>query len=285
MSAHPRWPLLLGLVPAILRAQVPDTGPAEPELTPATPTRYRVELILFAHEGIDPTEEYLEVVPPGSRFSPKPYVPVRRYVDDRTLRSIEQQVDGPIMRERDDGTLPPFADDLLAIDHFQPEPLNAHLRLLDPSELQLGDAFAMLDRLEAYTPLLHAGWEQDGLSEEQAVDIELGTLGSGNPTGAVRLHVSRYLHARVDIAYRPPIAPRPPLPAAPRSIDPFGIPGSFTPTPPPDPVYYLYEERRLFRGEINYLDHPAFGVLLMVTLAPEPASSPAAPIDGLAPSA
>ena len=286
------WPLAL--------AAQEEVGVPEPEPVADAPTRYRVELIVFAHEQRDPGEERLDVVPARSRFTPMRQVPPKRFLDERMLRSIEQQVDGPIEGVPPEGTLPPFSDDVLAIDQFD-EPGFANLRVLDASELRLDQALGRLERLDAYTPICHGGWEQDGLPETDAVELDVARLGCQSAVGTIRLHVSRFLHARVDLAYRPLVAPAllPLDPALPSdsspSPDPFGRVqtqplGSASPDPfgarPPEPIYYLYEERRLFRDELNYLDHPAFGVILLVTLAPQPApGEPAVPTNGIAPSA
>lgn len=260
-----------------------DLGAPEPEVDVERPPRYRVELIVFANNELDPAEEYLALPPPLSQFNPRRVPPVRRYVDAAMLRSIERQVEAPIMIEPAESAPAPRPADVLAIDFFLPEPANLGLRILDPSELMLNDAFATLERLGAYTPLLHAGWEQNGLSEEAAVAIDVARFGSLNPTGTIRLHVSRFLHARVDLAYRPPLQLQQTVPA-------FGDNGSVlygdglsASRLSIAPTYYLFEERRLFRGELNYLDHPAFGVILIVTLAPEPEPELTAP--GVTPSA
>ena len=278
--------------PLALTAQQ-EIGAPEPEPVVNAPTRYRVEVIVFAHAQRDPGEEHLDVVPARSRFTPVHRVPPKRFVDARMLQSLERQVDGPIEGAPPEGVLPPFSDDLLAIDQFD-EPGFANVRVLDPSELQLGNALTRLERVDAYTPICHGGWEQNGLPERDAVDLEVSRLGCQSPVGSIRLHVSRFLHTRVDLAYRPssalPADPAlPPEPAFPLdpSPNPFdsGQPVRFG-GPTLEPIYYLYEERRLFRDEINYLDHPAFGVLLLVTLAPEPTpDAPALPANGIAPSA
>ena len=40
------------------------------------------------------------------------------------------------------------------------------------------------------------------------------------------------------------------------------------------------EQRRILRGELNYFDHPAFGLLLQITLAPEPEAEEEIEADG-----
>ena len=280
--------LLVGLATWLSAGLAQDDRDAEPELLDAEERpRYRIELIVFAYREFDPNEEFLEVVPHASRFNPKRRMPERRYVDTRMLRAIERQVDGPIAGGPSEGVLPPFSDDLLAIDDFNRELDDLGLRVLDPAALDLRDEYATLERVDAYTPLFHGGWEQYGLSEDVAVDVELSALGAINPTGAIRLHVSRFLHARIDLAYRPLLAAPPRAPIVGDRLGPVGRSDPLAPRALSEPVYYLYEERRVFRDEINYFDHPALGVILRVTLAPAlaPDVAPELAPGGVSPSA
>ena len=151
-------------------------------------------------------------------------------------------------------------------------------------------------------PLLHSGWEQNGLPEADAIAIDLTEFGALNPRGTLRLHMSRYLHMSIDLAWvddpllqtyeSPPIVfsdsgVLPPrgvpsasgFPADPGPADPrFGQFGE--PAVAEQPRYFLFEERRILRGELNYFDHPAFGLLLQITLAPEPQSEPETQTNG-----
>lgn len=146
-------------------------------------------------------------------------------------------------------------------------------RLLEADELQLGNAYARISRLGAYAPLLHGGWVQEGLSETQAYPFDLVYLGATNPRGTIQLHLSRFLHVTVDLDY---LAGRA-LPSGPRS-GPFTLGEVST-----IPRYALETQRRLRSGELHYIDHPMFGVLVLVTPAPEPAESESE--DGLRPAA
>jgi hypothetical protein len=72
-----------------------------------------------------------------------------------------------------------------------------------------------------------------------------------------------------------------PAPSTPRTGlgSGFGLYQNFT-EPAAPAEYYLLEQRRILRGELNYFDHPAFGLLLQITLAPEPESEPEPQTDG-----
>ena len=141
-------------------------------------------------------------------------------------------------------------------------------RFLSREELELRPAAARLGRLDAYTVLVHGGWVQEGLPEERARPFSIGLLGRFNPLGSVQLHLSRFLHVTVALDYRAtppgPAAVRPPLPAHNAVLEEYSLP----------PVYQLRATRRTRSGEVHYFDHPAFGLLVVVRLAPEAAEAP-----------
>jgi hypothetical protein len=128
-------------------------------------------------------------------------------------------------------------------------------RLLRPEELQLTSQYRVLSRLQAYHPLVHGGWVQLGLPDNEALPVDLSVLGVTNPAGTIRLSLTRFLHVKLDLSYadaqpaRTALAPQPDalaeLPVAPR--------------------YHLSAERTMRSGELHYFDHPAFGVLIKVT--------------------
>jgi hypothetical protein len=136
-------------------------------------------------------------------------------------------------------------------------------RLLEQDELQLNDEYAHIARLSAYEPLVHGGWVQEGLSESAAYPFDLVYLGTTNPRGTMQLHLSRFLHVTVDLDY---VATRS-APSGPRQSS-FSL-GEFSTTP----RYALETQRRLRSGELHYIDHPMFGVIVLVTPAPEPVES------------
>jgi hypothetical protein len=74
--------------------------------------------------------------------------------------------------------------------------------------------------------------------------------------GTVTLSLNRYLHAHVDLLLRRP-----------RGIDPSsGLPTTST--------YRLQAHRRMRSGELHYIDHPAMGILILVTpFQPNPPDS------------
>ena len=149
-------------------------------------------------------------------------------------------------------------------------------RVLGAGELKLADAYARLQRLTGYRPLLHAGWSQEGLGESEALPLPLTRLGTANPAGTIQLHLQRFLHLTLDLDYRFALRRRPGTSSG-RAAPPLPSSGLSGVAARSDelkeielaPRYYIEEERRTRNGDVNYFDHPAFGVLVVVTRAPE----------------
>ena len=151
-------------------------------------------------------------------------------------------------------------------------------RVLRTGELRLGSAYARLQRLGGYRPLLHAGWSQEGLGEADSVALPLSRLGKANPAGTIRLHLQRFLHLTLDLDYRHTLSPGPASsPATGAPSVPSSVSSDAAAAARSDglseielaPHYYIVEDRRTRNGDVNYFDHPAFGVLVLVTRAPE----------------
>jgi hypothetical protein len=133
-------------------------------------------------------------------------------------------------------------------------------RVLDAGELDLASTYARLDNLRAYRLLARGGWIQEGLDEAAARPIDLANLGIVNPTGSLRLHVSRFLHLGVDLEFR---------------AQSFADAGTAADTlalaelAPLGTKYRMVAQRRARSGELHYVDHPMFGLLFLITPAPE----------------
>ena len=123
--------------------------------------------------------------------------------------------------------------------------------------------FRSISTLSAYRPLLHAGWIQPGLPEDQATPFDLAQLGLTNPRGTVRVHLSRFLHVSLDLAYQEAAGPETVAEAQPKDLREVTFAHR----------YRLTTERQARSGELHYFDHPAFGVLVKIT--PVPTGNPA----------
>lgn len=129
-----------------------------------------------------------------------------------------------------------------ATDRALPFAAGSDIQPLDgPGNLQaVADA---LSRSSGYRPLLHWRWRQPGWERGQALPVRVqAPAADGQPLvdGTLTLARSRYLHLHADLIYTDPAA---------------GVPVA------------LREVRRMRSGELHYLDHPRFGVLVQVTPA------------------
>ena len=213
--------------------------------------------MVFAYQEVDPSEERLDHRPRRAQLP-----------SEQPLRREPLRIDDSNLLE----SLTPVPDQLGGGASLPVSPSgNAtgfRFRLLRADELKLTEQYRALGRIPAYRPLLHGGWVQQGLPEDQARPFDLALLGALNPTGSIRLHLSRFLHLRVDLSYqsnsRRPLAAQPGFDT--RELTELELP----------PRYAMIAERQTRSGELHYFDHPAFGLLVMVRPVPAEAT-PLAP--------
>jgi hypothetical protein len=113
------------------------------------------------------------------------------------------------------------------------------------AQLQLGDMRARLAASGAYQPLAHVGWSQTASSWGSRAGFTLQRLGVNVPglSGLIYLERGSYLHLGAALKYSPAAG---------------------------GPSFELGELRRIRFYEKNYYDHPAFGVIAVVTPAQGP---------------
>jgi len=114
---------------------------------------------------------------------------------------------------------------------------------------KLAASAAQLEKDGQYRVLFHKHWIQtmDAKGDVKARRITSGQAGDTGLDGLVKVYLSRYLHADVNLVLRD-------APAA------GGLAGAA--------VYRIDEQRRVKSQDVHYFDHPRFGVLLTVS-APE----------------
>jgi len=243
--------LLATLLCAAAFAQAPQP--------PAGPPLYQVEVLIFAYRDFDANEERFahETPPPGPYEERRP-VPV---FDDSNLEPLEPAPGAPPPAP---GT-PPLASDASPaappVDAAAPVPGEADapvFRVLAPEELLLNAEWRKLERVPTYVALAHGGWVQPGFPEDQAMAVDLAQLGVMNPSGTVRVHLSRFLHITLDLSYRDTLHAPAAGPAGGGGLTEVEI----------APRYDLAAQRQTRSGELQYFDHPAFGVLVKVTPVP-----------------
>lgn len=113
---------------------------------------------------------------------------------------------------------------------------------LPPAQWQLNDLASKLAASGGYQPLAHVAWAQTASSWNSRAGFTLARLGVNVPglSGIVYLERGTYLHLGMALKYA------------------TGAGG---------PTYELSESRRVKFYERNYYDHPAYGVLALVTPA------------------
>ena len=127
-------------------------------------------------------------------------------------------------------------------------------RLVNRAALSLNDTWGALRRSARYRPLLHAGWRLRGVRRDAARPARL-TPHLGNDRdgpevyGNVKVSIARYLQLEIDLLYT---RPRP-------VVEDGAVPAEATPT-----RFRLIAERRMRSRELHYIDHPMFGVLVLI---------------------
>jgi len=145
---------------------------------------------------------------------------------------------------------------------------------LSSSRYKLGPVRYSLQADGGYTVLFHRAWRQQASSPSNVADYPLHSFSnetSSSVDGAISLVRGRYLHLDVDLLL---------MHAA------GGAPGQYSDGPGSTPAYRLHEKRRIKSSELQYFDHPRFGLVAMVTpvSAPQPATE-ATPAEPAVPSA
>jgi hypothetical protein len=256
----------------------PDMPTPDQENDP--PPVYVVEFIVFSYNDFNPFEEefraelpkhtdryaHVELTATPERL---PMGSAAWYLDDVLAppEASDEPIGGAATTDPGLAANIPFID---TIDEYgntigtAPAPVEDDGRwyhMLTTDEFELDNVLARLRTLDAYTPLMHAGWSQKTQYEESAEAFELEWLGKLRPTGSIRLHRSRFLHLTVDLGlqydYRY-------TQAAPPPDSPWPLAEFLRPV-----TYRIDIQRRVRSGELHFFDHPAFGVLIMVRPPPE----------------
>ena len=185
--------------------------------------RYTVEMIIFS---------YAQNVSAGSEI----------FVPDEPPPEL------PLDGEFIDGSLP--AEPIKTVrEKLQKEERKYELVMLPEDDFVLLDIIERLDRLDAYTPLMHFGWTQPTYPEDETEARPLSSFMTPPEglEGELSMYLSRYLHLAVKLQ----------LDAGDDTVMTY-------------PVRYRIEDDRIFRsGELRYFDHPKFGVLAKITRAEE----------------
>jgi hypothetical protein len=122
------------------------------------------------------------------------------------------------------------------------------VRSLPPAEFQLNDVEARLRNTSNYPPIAHFAWQQTASSWGSRAGFTIAKLAGSAPglSGIIYFESGTYLHLGMSLNYH-------------AANPPEGLAAD------PGTVFNLSESRRVKRFERNYYDHPAFGVIALVT--------------------
>jgi len=129
---------------------------------------------------------------------------------------------------------------------------------INKSRRSLGGAVAKLNK-KGYHVLFHQAWSQVTYANKKAPTVLIESDNSGtNMLGTVRLYKTRYAHVDIDLEFDRRI-PR-------KILDKFmqNEKLSSSETAPNRWHFHLKESRKIKSGEIHYIDHPLFGVLVKI---------------------
>ncbi len=240
MPRTPALLLLLALSFSPLPGRADISNQAKPERI------YDVEVILFRNESVPRGRE--TVLPTAS-----PELPAR---------SIDFSNPASAARAARDG--------------FKP---------LTDAQLRLKAERQRLDASRRYRVLKHFGWRQPGLaarnarairvrggrfydSSYESIDETMSTDAAGDTRrglyeleGWLRVNLSRYLHTEANLVLREPASAQ----QIARTRDGLRVPSIDNPGQKLLINYPLQEKRRMRSKRLHYLDHPEYGLLVLIT--------------------
>jgi hypothetical protein len=224
--------------------------------------RYSVEVIIFEYND--------GATVAGEVFVPQEMPKGNQPLAETTISEIEL----PNYRQK----LIEYREELRALRDYESIPLEeiqlhgpVEMFLLEPAEYTLTDAYERLERLDAYIPLMHAGWVQTTVEPDVAPAIRLRRLGDPplKLDGTLTLYLSRYLHLVVDLeldAGNTTIESTVEMEDVPYYGDTRHPDDYFDASRAavPQLFYKIFEDRIFKNGDLRYFDHPKFGVLAKI---------------------
>lgn len=126
---------------------------------------------------------------------------------------------------------------------------------------EFANAMAAMRNDGRYKVLLHKRWAQAAEAKSSGPPILLNT-GDNQLDGTFRFYLSRFLHVEMNLTFQPQTTSTGALGS------PTASPTTTNATAEGPPVFVINEQRRIKSNELNYFDHPKFGVLVRVTPVP-----------------
>src|SRR5690349_13181962 len=124
------------------------------------------------------------------------------------------------------------------------------IQALPAAQFKLNSIDQRLQNTTNYQPIAHFAWQQTASSWGSRAGFTVAKLAGNVPglTGTIYLESGTYLHLGMSLSYQ-------------TSNSPAGLAAA------PGTVFMLNESRRVKWDKLNYYDHPAFGVIALVTPA------------------
>lgn len=157
-----------------------------------------------------------------------------------------------------------------------------YFKLLPSSDYKLNAAAEKITNSKVYRILKHFAWRQPGLAKEVALPIVFQDVipaeipeSNANPEqpesllytqarldGIITVSLSRYLHLESELRFEADG-----LPPLPETNPDFATTDVIsTSKPRPTTVVYVEKQKRRMRSkELHYIDHPVFGMLVLMT--------------------
>jgi hypothetical protein len=122
------------------------------------------------------------------------------------------------------------------------------IQSIPAAQFQLNDVARKLQNTSNYQPIAHFAWQQTASSWGSRAGFTVAKLAGSVPglTGTIYLESGSYLHLGMALTYQ-------------SSNPPSGLGAD------PGTMFTMAESRRVIPFEPTYYDHPAFGVVALVT--------------------
>ena len=139
---------------------------------------------------------------------------------------------------------------------------NRKIKLTHQVSDALSEHVAKLNTSERYNVLLHQSWQQAGLSNAEAINIQVNSAEiekkyednqepKSSIEGTLKLILGRYLHIHTDLLYK--------------RLNQNNIQTTETLNNKVFSEFKIKSQRRMRSKEVHYIDHPLVGILVLVT--------------------
>lgn len=147
-------------------------------------------------------------------------------------------------------------------------PLPTSYLLLPSDELRLNSLAQKIQRQHNYQLLLHIGWRQAFSRKDKPEQVVISNAGSAIATqgwqvnGLLSIDMNHYFDLTFNLIFSAPWAEI-------SRLAPNNYPANLNSG---EAYFQLLQKRRTRSGELNYIDHPVFGVFLEFFPLPKPAA-------------